>query len=169
MVAETMKMPEPIIEPTTTMVASNRPRPRLNSVSSPASVSAAGAVGVVFSDVSSMHGPSGRRWNRRYASGLVARKQIRNEPQRQRGTEKTKTKKTGNDTQSRAVLLKGDWLSAFLVLVFSVPLCLCGSSSLSSAFECGAVCSRETERHAQGHWRALRWKNLTQGQDRPCL
>src|SRR6516165_1911523 len=35
--AGTMKMPEPIIEPTTTMVASNRPRPRWNSVSSPAS------------------------------------------------------------------------------------------------------------------------------------
>ena len=34
MSAETMKMPEPIIEPTTTIVASNRPSPRLNSVSS---------------------------------------------------------------------------------------------------------------------------------------
>jgi hypothetical protein len=29
-----MKMPEPIIEPTTTIVESNNPRPRLNSVSS---------------------------------------------------------------------------------------------------------------------------------------
>ena len=34
MSAETMKMPEPIIEPTTTIVESNSPRPRLNSVSS---------------------------------------------------------------------------------------------------------------------------------------
>ena len=34
MSAETMKIPEPIIEPTTTIVASNSPRPRLNSVSS---------------------------------------------------------------------------------------------------------------------------------------
>ena len=34
MSAETMKMPEPIIDPTTTMVESKRPRPRLNSVSS---------------------------------------------------------------------------------------------------------------------------------------
>src|SRR5206468_11464074 len=32
--ADTMKMPEPIIEPTTTMVESYRPSPRLNSVSS---------------------------------------------------------------------------------------------------------------------------------------
>ena len=32
--AETMKMPEPIIDPTTTIVESNRPRPRVNSVSS---------------------------------------------------------------------------------------------------------------------------------------
>jgi len=37
MSADTMKMPEPIIEPTTTIVASNRPRPRVNSVSKPAS------------------------------------------------------------------------------------------------------------------------------------
>jgi hypothetical protein len=29
--AETMKMPDPIIEPMTTAVASNRPRPRVNS------------------------------------------------------------------------------------------------------------------------------------------
>jgi hypothetical protein len=36
MSAETMKMPDPIIEPTTTIVESNRPRPRLNSVSRPA-------------------------------------------------------------------------------------------------------------------------------------
>ena len=34
MSAETMKIPEPIIEPTTTIVASNSPSPRLNSVSS---------------------------------------------------------------------------------------------------------------------------------------
>ncbi len=34
MSADTMKIPEPIIEPTTTIVASNNPRPRLNSVSS---------------------------------------------------------------------------------------------------------------------------------------
>src|SRR5262245_2758294 len=34
MSAETMKMPEPIIEPTTTAVASKRPRPRVNSPSS---------------------------------------------------------------------------------------------------------------------------------------
>jgi hypothetical protein len=33
MSAETMKMPEPIIDPTTTMVESNSPSPRLNSVS----------------------------------------------------------------------------------------------------------------------------------------
>ena len=33
MSAETMKMPEPIIDPTTTIVESNRPRPRWNSVS----------------------------------------------------------------------------------------------------------------------------------------
>src|SRR5215207_1746340 len=34
MSAGTMKMPEPIIDPTTTIVASYRPSPRLNSVSS---------------------------------------------------------------------------------------------------------------------------------------
>ena len=34
MSADTMKMPEPIIEPTTTIVESYRPRPRVNSVSS---------------------------------------------------------------------------------------------------------------------------------------
>src|SRR5215213_4314123 len=33
MSAETMKMPDPIIEPTTTMVESYKPSPRLNSVS----------------------------------------------------------------------------------------------------------------------------------------
>src|SRR5262249_39371612 len=32
--AETMKIPEPIIDPTTTIVESYNPRPRLNSVSS---------------------------------------------------------------------------------------------------------------------------------------
>jgi len=31
MSAETMKIPDPIIDPTTTIVESNRPRPRLNS------------------------------------------------------------------------------------------------------------------------------------------
>ena len=36
--ADTMKMPDPIIDPTTTIVESNRPSPRLNSVSSPTSV-----------------------------------------------------------------------------------------------------------------------------------
>src|SRR5438552_4268040 len=34
MSAETMKMPDPIMEPTTTIVESYKPRPRLNSVSS---------------------------------------------------------------------------------------------------------------------------------------
>ena len=35
MSAETMKMPEPIMDPTTTIVESNRPSPRVNSVSRP--------------------------------------------------------------------------------------------------------------------------------------
>ena len=45
MSADTMKMPEPIIDPTTTIVESNRPRPRVNSVSS---VVAAPALAVLF-------------------------------------------------------------------------------------------------------------------------
>jgi hypothetical protein len=36
MSADTRKMPDPIIDPTTTIVESNKPSPRLNSVSRPA-------------------------------------------------------------------------------------------------------------------------------------
>src|SRR5947208_3253675 len=46
--AETMKMPEPIIEPMTTMVESYRPSPRLNSVSSV--VAAVAAVGLAIGE-----------------------------------------------------------------------------------------------------------------------
>jgi len=50
MSADTMKIPDPIIDPTTTMVASNRPRPRLNSVSRVARVLSglAAAIGAVL-------------------------------------------------------------------------------------------------------------------------
>jgi hypothetical protein len=47
MSAETMKMPDPIIEPTTTIVESYKPRPRWNSVSSVVAVAAARASWVV--------------------------------------------------------------------------------------------------------------------------
>ncbi len=53
--ADTMKMPEPIIDPMTTIVASNRPRRRLNSVSRPASGGAAGLS--VVSEASAMNAP----------------------------------------------------------------------------------------------------------------
>ena len=48
MSAETMKMPEPIMDPTTTIVESNRPRPRVNSVSRPEAPASDVGAGVVI-------------------------------------------------------------------------------------------------------------------------
>jgi hypothetical protein len=46
--ADTMKMPDPIIDPTTTIVESKRPRPRVNSVSSEVAAAPEAAVGLAI-------------------------------------------------------------------------------------------------------------------------
>ncbi len=67
MSADTMKMPDPIIEPTTTIVASYRPSPRVNSVSR--------AVGDAVARVSDMN-----VWLTAQGSGLRVRGQARGRP-----------------------------------------------------------------------------------------
>src|SRR2546423_7489151 len=58
MIAETMKMPEPIIEPATSMVESSKPRPLMNP---PLRGSAVPEVAVVFKNPRGNHLPPGGR------------------------------------------------------------------------------------------------------------